>query len=425
MQIDANNPNLKSFIDVPADHDFPIQNLPFGIFSTTDHPTKRVGVAIGDYVLDLSEIVTANCCDCGQYAADFKQPNLNSLMTKGRSAARDVRNCVSKLLRHDNPVLRDDQALRQKALISMSDVILHLPVNIASYTDFYSSKEHASNLGKMFRDKDNPLLPNWSHIPVGYDGRAGSVMVSGTNFKRPKGQMRPDLEKPPIYGPCKGMDVEVEMGFFVGQGSEFGSSISMEAAPQHIFGMVLVNDWSARDIQKWEYVPLGPFLGKNFCTSISPWVITLDALEPFRIPSPRQDPAPLPYLARHEDWALDIQLEFAIQAEDMQTGHIVSRTNFKYMYWDICQQLAHHSVNGCPMHTGDLLASGTISGQTPDSYGSLIELTWGGQNPIQLPNGTERRFLLDGDTAIMRGFCQADTYRVGFGEVRGKILPAG
>lgn len=424
MTITANDPTLKSFIEVPADQDFPMQNLPFGIFSTADNPAKRVGVAIGDYVLDLLEVVNTATCDCSPYAADFAQDSLNSLMAKGRQAASDIRNCVSELLRADNPTLRDNVALRAKALVPMAEVTLHLPVSITSYTDFYSSIEHATNLGTMFRDKNNPLLPNWRHIPVGYDGRAGSVVVSGTDFKRPHGQMRPDPEKPPFYGPCKGIDVEVEMGFFVGQGSEFGESISMADAPEHIFGMVLVNDWSARDIQKWEYVPLGPFLGKNFCTSISPWVVTLDALEPFRMASPQQEPAPLPYLKREKDWAFDIQLEFAIQGETMPEPHTVAKTNFKYMYWDICQQLAHHSVNGCPMHTGDLLASGTISGQTPDSYGSMIELTWGGQNPIQLPDDSERRFLLDGDTAIMRGFCQAETYRVGFGEVRGTILPA-
>ena len=423
--IEANDPKLQSFISVPADHDFPIQNLPFGIFSTQANQQKRVGVAIGDYVVDLAALAEAHLLDDIKLPTSlYQQPNLNALMAEGRKTATTLRNAISKLLRHDNPALQDNVAAKDKALVPMKQATLHLPVAIGGYTDFYSSKEHASNIGAMFRDKDNPLLPNWVHIPVGYDGRAASVIVSGQNFHRPKGQIKPDPDSAPVYEPCKGLDVEVEMGFFVGAPSKHGDAISMKNAPDHIFGMVLVNDWSARDIQKWEYVPLGPFLAKNFATSISPWVVTLDALEPFRVASPKQDPKPLSYLQRKADWAVDVQLELAVQTNKMTLPETIAKTNFKHMYWDMCQQLAHHSVNGCPMNTGDLLASGTISGQEKDSFGSLIELTWGGKNPIKLANGEERKFLQDGDSAIIKGFCQGDGYRVGFGEVRATILPA-
>ena len=327
-------------------------------------------------------------------------------------------------MRHDEPLLRDNVLLRQKTLIPIDLVKMHLPVSIAGYTDFYSSRQHAVNIGNMFRDKNNPLPPNWTHLPVGYDGRASSIVVSGVDFYRPCGQNYAESEEGAVYGPSRALDVEVEMGCFIGLASEQGQSISMARAPQHLFGMTLVNDWSARDIQKYEYVPLGPFLGKNFCTSISPWVVTLDALAPFRVKSPEQTPKPLHYLQRIEDWAIDIHLEFAIQAANMSSPHTISRMNYKDMYWDICQQLAHHTVNGCPMKTGDLLASGTISGEGEVAYGSMIELSKGGKKPIPLEDGTVRKFLQDGDTVIIRGFCQGKGYRVGFGEVRGTVLPA-
>jgi fumarylacetoacetase len=420
--IEANNPQLKSFISISADCHFPIQNLPFGVFSTTDNNQRRMGVAIGDLVLDIATCLENGLLDSTPLKKEMAFEDLNALMKLGRKNVTIVRNAVSKLLR-DSSALKDNETLKSKVLYKQSAVTMHLPAKISGYTDFYSSKEHATNIGTLFRDKNNPLLPNWVHIPVAYDGRAGSIIVSDQDIKRPQGQTRPNLEEPPVFGKCKGLDVEVEIGVFVGTGTELGDTISMEKAPEHIFGMVLLNDWSARDIQKWEYVPLGPFLGKNFATSISPWVVTLDALEPFRVAAPKQDPKVLDYLARKEDWAVNLELAFGIQTPNMDKPEYISHTNFKYMYWDIAQQLTHHSINGCAMNTGDLFGSGTISGPTPDSYGSMIEMTEGGKNPIKLNDGSERVFLKDGDTAVITGFCQADGYRVGFGSVSGKIVP--
>ena len=420
--IEANNPKLKSFISVSANNHFPIQNLPFGVFSTADNSQRRMGVAIGEFVLDIAACIENGLLDNTPLKKEMAFENLNGLMQLGRKNVSEVRNAISELLR-DSSALKDNEALKSKVLHKQSDVTMHLPAKISGYTDFYSSKEHATNIGTLFRDKNNPLLPNWVHIPVAYDGRAGSVVVSDQDIKRPQGQTRPNLEEPPIFGKCKGLDVEVEVGVFVGTGTKLGDSISMEKAPDHIFGMVLLNDWSARDIQKWEYVPLGPFLGKNFATSISPWVVTLDALEPFRVAAPKQDPKVLYYLARKEDWAVDLELAFGIQTPSMDKPEYISHTNFKYMYWDITQQLTHHSINGCAMNTGDLYGSGTISGPTSDSYGSMIEMTEGGKNPIKLSDGSERVFLKDGDTAVITGFCQANGYRVGFGSVSGKIVP--
>ncbi|MFT4693926.1 MAG: fumarylacetoacetase [Francisella sp.] len=420
--IEANNPQLKSFISISADCHFPIQNLPFGVFSTTDNNQRRMGVAIGDLVLDIATCLENGLLDSTPLKKEMAFEDLNALMKLGRKNVTIVRNAVSELLR-DSSALKDNETLKSKVLHKQSAVTMHLPAKISGYTDFYSSKEHATNIGTLFRDKNNPLLPNWVHIPVAYDGRAGSIIVSDQDIKRPQGQTRPNLEEPPVFGKCKGLDVEVEIGVFVGTGTELGDTISMEKAPEHIFGMVLLNDWSARDIQKWEYVPLGPFLGKNFATSISPWVVTLDALEPFRVAAPKQDPKVLDYLARKEDWAVNLELAFGIQTPNMDKPEYISHTNFKYMYWDIAQQLTHHSINGCAMNTGDLFGSGTISGPTPDSYGSMIEMTEGGKNPIKLNDGSERVFLKDGDTAVITGFCQADGYRVGFGSVSGKIVP--
>jgi fumarylacetoacetase len=421
--IEANNPQLKSFISVATDNHFPIQNLPFGVFSTAQDNKRKMGVAIGDYVLDIAACLENSLLDNTPLKQEMAFENLNGLMQLGRRNVSKVRNAISELLRDSNSKLRDNENLKSKVLYKQSDVVMHLPVEISGYTDFYSSKEHATNIGTLFRDKNNPLLPNWVHIPVAYDGRAGSIIVSDKDIKRPQGQTRPNLEEPPVFGKCKGLDVEVEVGVFVGTGTELGDTISMENAPDHIFGMVLLNDWSARDIQKWEYVPLGPFLGKNFATSISPWVVTLDALEPFRVPAPKQDPKVLEYLTRKEDWAINLELAFGIQTPNMNKPEYISHTNFKYMYWDMAQQLTHHSINGCPMNTGDLYGSGTISGPTSDSYGSMIEMTEGGKNPIKLNDGSERVFLKDGDTAVITGFCQADGYRVGFGHVSGKIVP--
>jgi fumarylacetoacetase len=335
-----------------------------------------------------------------------------------------VRAAISRLLRHDEPRLRDDAALREKALVPMSAVEMLLPVEIGDYTDFYSSREHATNVGTMFRGADNALQPNWLHLPVGYHGRASSIVVSGTNIVRPSGQTKPADAPAPIFGPSKSLDFELEMGVFIGPGNELGKPIATSKANEHMFGVVLVNDWSARDIQAWEYVPLGPFLAKNFATSISPWVVPLEALEPFRVATPAQDPPVLPYLKFEGAQNYDIQLEVSLQGADMKEAHVISRSNAKSLYWNFAQQLAHHTITGCNMRTGDLLATGTISGPTPDSRGSMLELAWKGTTPVALPNGQTRNFLLDGDRLTITGWCQGAGYRVGFGEVSGQILPA-
>jgi fumarylacetoacetase len=353
----------------------------------------------------------------------FSRPSLNKFMELGRSAWKPVREIVQQLLLADNPTLRDDTSLRSRAIVPMAEVVMHLPAEIGDYTDFYSSREHATNVGTMFRGKENALMPNWLHLPVAYHGRASSVILSGADIIRPQGQTTRGTETTPTFGPSRLMDFELEMGFFVGPGNPLGQPIPVAEAADHIFGMVLVNDWSARDIQKWEYQPLGPFLAKNLATSISPWVVTLEALEPFRQPGPNQEPEPLSYLQSTGDWAYDIHLEIQLQSEQMETPFTISRSNFRYLYWNICQQLSHHTITGCNMRSGDLLASGTISGPTPDSYGSMLELTWRGEKPIELPNGESRKFLQDGDKVTLTGWCQGDGYRVGFGHVTNQLVP--
>ncbi|HHL71956.1 MAG TPA: fumarylacetoacetase, partial [Bacteroidetes bacterium] len=347
----------------------------------------------------------------------------NTFMALGPDTWRAVRAEVSRLLRHDTPDLRDNAELRANCLLPAREVTMLLPVEIGDYTDFYSSKEHAVNVGTMFRGPEKALMPNWLHLPVGYHGRASSVVLSGTPVRRPVGQTRPDENQPPVFGPSRLVDFELEMGYFIGPGNELGSPIAIDRAHEHIFGMVLVNDWSARDIQKWEYVPLGPFLAKNFATTISPWVVSLDALEPFRCAGPVQEPEPLPYLRSSGDRAYDIALEVCLQPGDGAAERICL-SNFKYMYWNIAQHVAHHTVTGCNLRTGDLLASGTISGPTPESYGSMLELAWRGTKPIELAGGQKRSFLEDGDTVIMRGWCEKDGVRIGFGEASGTLLPA-
>lgn len=424
---DCNDPSLRSFIDVAPDSPFPIQNLPFGFFlRRTKAFPWHVGVAIGDYVLDLNQASLHNP-EMYPHLRDAildETLDVSFLMGTGRDKWREIRRHVSRMLRHDNPWLRDDSELRAVCLLHRQDVEMMLPCRIPNYTDFYSSREHATNVGIMLRGKDNALMPNWLHLPVAYHGRASSVVVSGTDIKRPCGQTKADEAALPVFGPSKSLDFELELGLLIGQGNELGQPISTAKAPEHVFGMVLVNDWSARDIQKWEYQPLGPFLAKNFATSISPWVVTLDALEPFRVAGPKQDPEPLPYLRCQGDWAYDIHLEITLQTAKMDRPVRISSTNARYLYWNICQQVAHHTVNGCNLQTGDLLASGTISGPTPDSLGSMLELAWKGTRPIQLPNGETRVFLQDGDRVTMTGYCQGDGYRVGFGEVTGVVLPA-
>jgi fumarylacetoacetase len=417
------DPSLRSFIPVSPESHFPIQNLPYGVFRRRTGGDATIGVAIGDYVLDLGVLEREGLIIGSALRGDriFNRASLNYFMSLGPSAWREARECISHLLRKDEPTLRDSKRLRD-ALVPVSEVELLLPVEIGDYTDFYSSREHATNVGTMMRGADNALQPNWLHLPVAYHGRSSSVVVSGTDLHRPKGQTKPADSPSPIFGPSRSVDFELETGFFIGTGNQLGRPIPIDEAPAHIFGMVLVNDWSARDIQAWEYVPLGPFLAKNFGTSISPWVVPLDALMPFRTNGPTQEPDPLPYLRTSEPWSFDIQLEVSLQGERMDRPHCICRSNFKNLYWNMCQQLAHHTVNGCNLRTGDLLASGTISGASPDSYGSMLELAWRGSKPIALPNGETRSFLQDGDSITISGWCQGDGYRVGFGEVTGKIL---
>lgn len=412
---------MKSFIEVPADSHFPIQNIPFGVFNSNGEP--HICTAIGDFILDLKVLEERGYIKSHSEEQWFAGRTLNNFMSMGKAVWKDARHQIQNLLREDSP-MRHNKDLLEGALIEMKSARMMMPAAIGDYTDFYSSKEHATNVGIMFRGKDNALMPNWVHLPVGYHGRASSVVISGTDVIRPKGQTKADDAEMPTFGPSKLLDFELEMGFFVGTGNKLGEPIGANEAADHIFGMVLVNDWSARDIQKWEYVPLGPFLGKNFGTSISPWIVTLDALEPFRMQGPVQDPQPLEYLRTADNWAYDINLEVSLKAHDEPEAFTICNSNLKYMYWNICQQLAHHTVNGCNTLPGDLMASGTISGADKSSFGSMLEITWRGTEPIKLPGGKERKFIHDGDTVTMTGWCQGDGYRVGFGEVTGKVLPA-
>ncbi|KAF6022229.1 FAH [Bugula neritina] len=415
-----------SFVEIPKNSPFTYENLPYGVFSTGCETRHRIGVAVGAHVLDLSKVSHLfNGPQLASHQTVFSEPTLNAFMALSRGAWKEARETIITLLNVDNPTLRDDQNLRSSALVPLEDVTMHLPASIGDYTDFYSSIEHATNVGTMFRGPENALMPNWKHLPVGYHGRASSVVVSGTPIRRPNGQTRPKDAEPPVFGPCKLMDFELEMAFFVGgQTNDLGSPIKMEDAEDHIFGMVLMNDWSARDIQKWEYVPLGPFLGKNMGTSISPWVVTMEALAPFQVESPEQNPKPLPYLCHADPYSFDIHLTAAIQGEGMDQPAVVCKTNLKYLYWSMKQQLVHHSITGCNMRPGDLLASGTISGPTEDSFGSMLELCWKGTKTVPLGGDETRKFLKDGDLVVMSGSCEKDGIRIGFGEVTGKVLPA-
>lgn len=414
-----------SFLQVSQDSHFPLQNLPYGVFSTSVNPRHRIGVAVGEHVLDLcgiSEFFTGPVMS--QRKAALQEPTLNAFMGLGREAWKETRDTLQRILSSNEGILRDNSNLQSRCLIPQSQVEMHLPAVIGDYTDFYSSKNHATNVGTMFRGKENALMPNWVHLPVGYHGRASSVVISGTPVRRPLGQTRSDDTKPPVFGPCKLLDFELEMAFFCGPGNNLGEPITIEKAQEHIFGMVIMNDWSARDIQKWEYVPLGPFLGKNFATTISPWVVTMDALQDFAIANAVQEPTPLPYLQHTDPYTFDVNLEVSLNCENIKRPVTICTTNFKNMYWTPKQQLVHHTVTGCNVRPGDLMGSGTISGETPDSYGSMLELSWKGTKPLDLGEGVTRKFLQDGDEVIMTGFCQGNGYRVGFGECRGKILPA-
>ena len=422
--IKANDPHLHSWITIAPSSEFPIQNLPFGIFRAGLHD-PRVGVAIGDYVLDLyalSQFGYFENVDIPDHTVLFRD-TLNHFIALGKPVWRQTRERVSQLLRHDNTEFRDNEQAVRDCLIKRSEVEMLMPVRVPNYTDFYSSIEHATNVGMMFRDPANALLPNWKHLPVGYHGRASSITISGTDIIRPNGQTKAPDAAAPSFGPTKELDFELEMAFITGRESLLGSAISTAEAEDYIFGMVLFNDWSARDMQRWEYVPLGPFLAKNFGSTISPWVVTLDALEPFRVKGPDQDPAVLPYLQFSGNKNLDINLEVLLQPEG-QPATSICRSNYKYMYWNMNQQLAHHTSNGCNIQIGDMYASGTISGKDETAYGSMLELTWKGTKPLTLPDGSERKFINDGDTVIMKGYAEKDGIRIGFGECCAKVLPA-
>jgi fumarylacetoacetase len=416
---------MKSFIDVTPGSHFPIQNLPFGIFQPPQG-SARVGVAIGDFVLDLSVLEELGHFQSPEFQgrAVFSEDALNGFLGLGRPAWRKARQIIQHLLSSETATLRDDRALRSRAFHARKEVTMRLPARIGDYTDFYSSYHHAHNVGTMLRGPENALMPNWKWLPVAYHGRASSIVVSGTDVRRPHGQTKAPDAAAPSFGPSRSFDYELETAFLVGPGNALGSPIPVDRAADHIFGLVLMNDWSARDVQAWEYQPLGPFLAKNFCTSISPWVVTLDALEPFRKPLPPQDPEPLPYLRAADDFTYDIQLEAHLQTATMDAPHVITRSNFQNLYWSIAQQLAHHTVNGCNLQPGDLLASGTISGSTEESRGCMLELTWRGANPLTLPNGETRKWLEDGDGLTITGWAQGDGYRIGFGEVTGRVLPA-
>lgn len=422
MPISANDPTRKSWLDVPVNSDFPIQNIPFGVFITKDD-VVTIGTRIGDFAIDMGALQQLGYFEGIELTDDmFMQDTLNDFISDGKKTWRLVRNRLADIFDVVNPQLRDNDAHKEIVIFNVNDIEMQLPVLIGDYTDFYSSKEHATNVGKMFRDPDNALLPNWLHIPVGYHGRSSTIVPSGIPVHRPMGQTLPNGETQPVFGPSRLVDFELETAFITTDANIMGENIPVEEAEEYIFGMVLLNDWSARDIQKWEYVPLGPFLAKNFASSISPWIVTLDALEPFRVASPKQEPTPLPYLQQTGDHAFDINLEVAIAPENADAT-VVCESNFKYMYWTMSQQLAHHTVNGCRVNSGDMMGSGTISGSTENSFGSMLELTWGGKNPLKMNDGTERKFINDGDTVIMKGYCQNDQVRIGFGEVSSKLLP--
>jgi len=424
MIITANNPKRKSWLEVAKESDFPIQNIPFGVFITKDD-IITIGSRIGDYAIDLGALHQLGYFEGIPLTEDiFLQDNLNDFIADGRKTWRLVRNKIAAIFDVSNGNLRDNVHHKEKVIFRIDAIEMLLPVAVGDYTDFYASKEHATNVGSLFRDPKNALLPNWLHVPIGYHGRSSSIIPSGTSIRRPYGQTKPiEGSNTPGFGPTKLLDFELEMAFITTDANSLGERIPIDETEEHIFGLVQFNDWSARDIQAWEYVPLGPFLGKNFASTISPWIVTLDALEPFRVNNPEQVHEPLPYLKQKKKGSYDIHLQVGIQPENGEET-VVANSNFKYMYWTMSQQLAHHTVNGCNVRGGDLLGSGTISGPTPDSYGSMLELAWKGTKPVPMADGSERKFIQDGDTVTMRGFCKNDKIRIGFGEVASKLLPS-
>ncbi len=414
---------LTSWIDVKKESDFPIQNIPFGIFRMPGGKSCAA-TRIGDTVINLYALARHGFLDGLEIDAEvFHRHTLNDFIALGKPVCSAVRKRIAEIFEKEHSALRDRPDLQSEILISHDKVEMLMPVHVGDYTDFYSSIEHATNVGIMFRDPANALLPNWKHIPVGYHGRSSSIVVSGTNIHRPKGQTKADNAEFPEFGPSKQVDFELEMAFITGKKTALGQSVSTANAEDHIFGMILFNDLSARDIQKWEYVPLGPFLSKNFGSVVSPWIITMDALEPFRVAGPIQEPAVLPYLRFDGDHNFDIHLDVFIQPEN-QPEQPVCHSNYKYMYWNLVQQLAHQTVNGCNINVGDMYGSGTISGPAPDSFGSMLEIAWKGTRPVKMADGSERKFINDNDTIIMRGYCMKDNLRIGFGEVKTKIMPA-
>ena len=410
---------MNCWINIDKNSDFSIYNLPFGIFSV-DNSEKKIGIAIGDLIIDLSQLSALGLFKTIDFDYQVLKSNyLNDFISLGKEITVELRHLIQKELCNEKSILKNNL----QVFINKKDAKMHLPVKVGDYTDFYSSMEHARNIGTMFRDPKNALLPNWKHLPVGYHGRASSIIVSGHDIHRPKGQVILPQSSEPVFDQSNRVDFELEMGFIIGKKTKLGESISTEKAEEFIFGKVLFNDWSARDIQKWEYIPLGPFLAKSFASSISPWVVTMEALEPFKIQGPKQEPKVLPYLNFSGNKNYDINLEVIVRPEN-SVETVVSRTNFKYMYWNMFQQLAHHTVNGCNVNIGDMMASGTISGKNTNSYGSMLELSWAGTKPVILEDGSSRKFIQDNDTVIMRGYCQKGDMRVGFGEVRTKLLKA-
>lgn len=414
---------MKSFVNYPENSDFSIHNIPFGV-AVFNKEYIACATRIGDVVIDLATLYDFGFLDDVEGLNDnvFEAYTLNEFIELGKPVTTAVRLKIQELLLEGSSLANDEKTI-EECFFQIDEVKMLMPVHVPNYTDFYSSIEHATNVGKMFRDPANALLPNWKHLPVGYHGRASSIVVSGTDIHRPKGQTKPADADQPVFGPSKQLDFELEMAFIVNRNTEMGESIPTAQAEDSIFGMVLFNDWSARDIQSWEYVPLGPFLAKNFGSSVSPWIITLEALEPFRTASPAQEPEVLDYLKFSGDKNYDINLEVSITPEQ-GTETVICRSNYKFMYWNMCQQLAHHTVNGCNVEVGDIYASGTISGEEKDSFGSMLELTWRGTEPLTLNGGQERKFIEDNDTVTMRGWGEKDGIRVGFGEVMAKILPA-
>jgi fumarylacetoacetase len=401
---------MTSWLEIPADSPFPVQNLPYGVFSYADE-APRIGVALGERVIDLAPLAAAAGLDGGHV---FESASLNPFMALGRPAWSAVRSWLTELLNH--PAERE---LVESHLIPAADVTMHLPFEVADYVDFYSSQHHAENIGRIFRPDSDPLTPNWKHLPIGYHGRAGTVVASGTDIVRPSGQRKTPSDDAPSYGPAVRLDIEAEVGFVVGTPSRHGTPVPAGAFREHVFGVCLVNDWSARDIQAWEYVPLGPFLGKSFATSVSPWIVALDALESARVTGPTQEPEVLPYLRDDEGWGLDLSLEVR------WNGTVVSRPPFAEMYWTAAQQLAHLTVNGASLRTGDLFASGTVSGAAREQRGSFLELSWNGAQPVELDDGTTRTFLEDGDVVSISATAPGpDGVRLGFGDVTGRVLPA-